>query len=148
MPTHGTSIIIKQIVVFISLSIGMAGPVFSKAPQTHDVPMFHNDDGLGLLQDCTFMKARADGTITDVPITVAGRSVGCITSIKSVAQVLYNLQESESTSISCLPSAELEWLEVLNFVIEYIDKQPKENLSTKPYGVWITDSLLAKYPCN
>ena len=55
---------------------------------THDVPAFHNDDGLGLLQDCTFMKARAIGAITDVPTTVAGRSVGCLTSIKSVAQLL------------------------------------------------------------
>jgi len=139
---------LKQFVIFMSLYLGMANLGFSNTPQTHDVPMFHNDDGLGLLQDCTFMKARANGTISDVPTTVAGRSVGCLSSIKSVAQVLYNLQESAKTPTSCLPSAELDWLDVLDFVIGYMEKQPKENLSTKPYGVWINDSLLEKYPCT
>jgi len=141
MQTHGISKTIKQIVVFISLSVGMAGPSFSNAPQTHDVPMFHNDDGLGLLQDCTFMKARADGVISGVPTIVAGRSVGCLSSIKSIAQVLYSLQGTASTSTSCLPSDNLDWLEVLGFVIGYMEKQPKNKLSTKSYGVWISDSL-------
>ena len=121
---------------------------FLNTPQTHDVPAFHNDDGLGLLQDCTFMKARAIGAIADVPNTVAGRSVGCLTSIKSIAQLLFSLQESENSSTSCLPSAELDWLDVLNFVIDYMEKQPKESLSTKPYGVWIYDSLREKYSCK
>jgi len=121
---------------------------YSNAPQTHDVPMFHNDDGLGLLQDCIFMKARADGTIMDVPTTVAGRSVGCLSSIKSVAQVLYHLQGNASSSTSCLPSAELDWLEILDYVINYMEKQAKEDLLAKPYGVWIHDSLHEKYPCN
>ena len=136
-----------QFAILMSLFFGMANASFSNAPQTHDVPAFHNDDGLGLLQDCTFMKARAIGAITDVPNTVAGRSVGCLTSIKSVAQLLFSLQESEN-STSCLPSAELDWLSVLDFVIDYMEKQPKEILSTKPYGVWINDSLREKYPCK
>jgi len=140
---------IWQFSILMSFCFGMASPGFSNTPQTHDVPAFHNDDGLGLLQDCTFMMARATRSITaDVPTTVAGRSVGCLTSIKSVAQLLFRLQESENTSISCLPSAELDWLDVLDFVIDYMEKQPKENLSTKLYGVWIYDSLREKYPCK
>jgi len=138
---------LKQFAILMILFFGMVNASFSNTPQTHDVPAFHNDDGLGLLQDCIFMKARAMGTITDVPATVAGRSVGCLTSIKSVAQLLFSLQESEN-STSCVPSAELDWLSVLDFVIEYMEKQPKENLSTKPYGVWINDSLREKYPCK
>jgi len=110
--------------------------------------MFHNDDGLGLLQDCTFMKARADGTLTEVPTTVAGRSVACLSSIKSVAQVLYSLQESENSAVSCLPSAELDWLEVLKHVVLYMDGQPKESLGGKTYGYWIMQSLNEKYPCK
>jgi len=94
------------------------------------------------------MKARAFGAITDVPNTVAGRSVGCLTSIKSVAQLLFSLQQSENSSKSCLPSVELDWLSVLDFVIDYMEKQPKESLSTKPYGVWISDSLHEQYPCH
>ena len=145
----GISKKIKQFLILMSLCFGMANPGFSNAPQTHDVPAFHNDDGLGLLQDCTFMKARATRSITsDVPTTVAGRSVGCLTSIKSVAQLLFSLQKSESLSTSCLPSAELDWLAVLDFVIGYMEKQPKEELLTKPYGVWIYDSLREKYPCK
>ena len=139
---------LKQIAILMSLYFGMANMSFSNTPQTDDVPAFHNDDGLGLLQDCTFMKARAIGTIANVPTTVAGRSVGCLTSIKSVAHLLFNLQDSESSSTSCLPSAELDWLDVLDFVIDYLEKQPNENLSTKLYGVWIYDSLREKYPCK
>ena len=140
---------LKQFAILISLCFSVASPGFSNTPQTHDVPAFHNDDGLGLLQDCTFMKARVRGSITsDVPTTVAGRSVGCLTSIKSVAQLLFSLQESESLSTSCLPSAELDWLSVLDYVIDYMEKQPKENLSAKPYGVWISDSLREQYPCK
>ena len=140
---------LKQFAILISLCFSVASPGFSNTPQTHDVPAFHNDDGLGLLQDCTFMKARARGSITsDVPTTVAGRSVGCLTSIKSVAQLLFSLQKSESLSTSCLPSAELDWLAVLNFVISYMEKQTEEDLLTRPYGVWIYDSLREKYPCK
>ena len=140
---------LKQLAILMTLCFGIAHPVSSNTPQTHDVPAFHNDDGLGLLQDCTFMKARATRSITsDVPTTVAGRSVGCLTSIKSVAQLLFSLQKSESLSTSCLPSAELDWLAVLDFVIGYMEKQPKEELLTKPYGVWIYDSLREKYPCK
>jgi len=84
------------------------------------------------------MKARAIGAITsDVPTTVAGRSVGCLTSIKSVAQLLFSLQQSENSSTSCLPSADLDWLSVLNFVIDYMEKQPKESLSTMVCGFTI-----------
>lgn len=140
---------LKQFSILISLCFAVVNPGFSNTPQTHDVPAFHNDDGLGLLQDCTFMKARATGSITsDVPTTVAGRSVGCLTSIKSVAQLLFSLQKSKSSSTSCLPSADLDWLAVLDFVIGYMEKQPKEDLLTKPYGVWIYDSLREKYPCK
>jgi len=139
---------LKQFAILISLCFGVVNPGFSNTPQTHDVPAFHNDDGLGLLQDCTFMRARAIGAITEIPTTVAGRSVGCLTSIKSVAQLLFSLQQSENSSSSCLPSAELDWLSVLDFVIGYMEKQPKDKLSTKPYGVWINDSLREKYPCK
>jgi len=140
---------LKQFSILISLCFAVVNPGFSNTPQTHDVPAFHNDDGLGLLQDCTFMKARATSSITsDVPTTVAGRSVGCLTSIKSVAQLLFSLQKSKSSSTSCLPSADLDWLAVLDFVIGYMEKQPKEDLLTKPYGVWIYDSLREKYPCK
>ena len=140
---------LKQFSILISLCFAVVNPGFSNTPQTHDVPAFHDDDGLGLLQDCTFMKARATGSITsDVPTTVAGRSVGCLTSIKSVAQLLFSLQKSKSSSTSCLPSADLDWLAVLDFVIGYMEKQPKEDLLTKPYGVWIYDSLREKYPCK
>ena len=140
---------LKQFSILISLCFAVVNPGFSNTPQTHDVPAFHNDDGLGLLQDCTFMKARATGSITsDVPSTVAGRSVGCLTSIKSVAQLLFSLQKSKSSSTSCLPSTDLDWLAVLDFVIGYVEKQPKEDLLTKPYGVWIYDSLREKYPCK
>ena len=137
----------KKIAIVISLYVGSISLCFSNTPQTHDVPAFHNDDGLGLLQDCTFMKAIANGTITDVPDTVTGRSVGCLSSIKSVAQILYSFQDSTSNSASCLPSAELDWLEVLNFVVAYMEKQPKDALSSKPYGVWIMHSLYEQYPC-
>ena len=139
---------LKQFAFLMILFFGMVNTSFSNTPQTHDVPAFHNDDGLGLLQDCTFMKARAMGTISDVPTTVAGRSVGCLSSIKSVAQLLFSLQETANSSTSCLPSADLDWLSVLDFVIDYMEQQPKESLSTKPYGVWINDSLREKYPCK
>jgi len=119
---------LKQFAILISLCFGVVNPGFSNTPQTHDVPAFHNDDGLGLLQDCTFMRA--------------------LTSIKSVAQILFSLQQSENLSTSCLPSADLNWLEVLDFVIGYMEKQPKDKLSTKPYGVWINDALREKYPCK
>jgi len=122
--------------MFLSLCLGVAGPGISNTPQTHDVPMFHNDDGLGLLQDCTLMQARANGTITEIPITVAGRSVGCLSSIKSIVQILYNLQETENTSASCLPSAELDWLPLLEYVVLYMERQPKGSLADKSYGVW------------
>jgi len=143
----GMNITSKQLAIYISLSIGLAGLGFSKTPQTHDVPMFHNDDGLGLLQDCTFMQARANGTLTDVPTTVAGRSVACLSSIKSVAQILYSLQESEHSVESCLPSVELDWLDVLEFVVLYLESQPRESLGGKSYGVWIMDALYEKYAC-
>ena len=144
----GISDALKPFAILISLCFGVANPGYSNIPQTHDVPAFHNDDGLGLLQDCTFMRARAIGAITEIPTTVAGRSVGCLTSIKSVAQLLFSLQQSADSSTSCLPSADLDWLDVLDFVIGYMEKQPKDKLSTKPYGVWINDSLREKYPCK
>jgi len=83
------------------------------------------------------MIARAEGMISDIPNTVAGRSVGCLSSIKSIVQVLYNLQGSETISASCLPSAELDWVEVMEHLVLYMESQPKESLSKKPYGVWI-----------
>ena len=137
-----------QLVVLVSLFIGMAGANSSDTLLIHDVPFFHNDDGLGLLQDCKLMKARADGTLTDVPNPVAGRSVGCLSSLKSVAHVLYSLQTTENSSASCLPSAELDWLELLEHVVLYMESQPEESLSEKPYGEWIKDSLYEKYPCK
>jgi len=139
---------LKHFVVIASLLFGIASLGFSNTPQTHDVPMFHNDDGLGLVQDCTFMKARVSGTITEVPTTVAGRSIGCLSSIKSVTQVLYDLQGSSTAPTICLPSVDLNWLEVLNFVITYMENQPEANLSNKSYGVWIKESLVEKYPCD
>jgi len=72
----GFSRTLTKLAFVMTVCIGMTGLGWSNTPQTHDVPMFHNDDGLGLLQDCTFMKARADGTLNDVPTTVAGRSAG------------------------------------------------------------------------
>jgi len=139
---------LRLFVIFMGLCFGLVNPGSSKTLQTHDVPAFHNDDGFGLLQDCTFMRARAIGAITEIPTTVAGRSVGCLTSIKSVAQLLFSLQITENASISCLPSADLDWLAVLDFIIGYLEKQPKDILSTKTYGVWIYDSLNEKYPCK
>jgi len=115
---------LKQFLLCTGIYIGMLGTAFSNTPQTHDVPMFHNDDGLGLLQDCTFMKARAEGTITEIPTTVAGRSVGCLSA-----------------------SAELDWFEVLQYVVVYMEKQSPESLVEKAYGLWILESLNSKYPC-
>jgi len=134
--------------MFVGIYLGLASLSFSATPQTHDVPMFHNDDGVGLLQDCTFMKAIAVGTITEIPTTVAGRSTSCLTSIKSVAQVLYHMQSSEEISNYCLPSAELDWLELLDFLIIYLEKQPAEMLPSQPYGVWIMRALKDKYACE
>jgi len=79
---------------------------------------------------------------------VAGRSVGCLSSIKSVAHVLYSLQGSEGSSASCLPSAELDWLEVLEHVVLYMESQEKDSLSESTYGEWIKFSLYEKYPCK
>jgi len=139
---------LRQMAILIVMCAGLTGPGFSKTPQTHDVPMFHNDDGLGLLQDCVLMKARAERAITEIPITVAGRSVACLSSIKSVAQILFSLQDVNSEKAgSCLPSADLEWLEVLEHVILYMESQPKDSLADKGYGVWIMQSLNNKYPC-
>jgi|GEM_PF-2985797 len=138
----------KRIAIVLSIYFSASSLCFSNTTQTEDVPGFHNDDGLGLLQDCTFMRAIANGSITDAPNTVHGRSVGCLSSIKSVAQVLYSHQESPNIPTSCLPSADLDWLEVLNSVIHYMEEQPKEILSSKPYGVWIMQSLNELYPCK
>jgi len=148
MRRTGMNEALKQWGIFMVLYAGIASLGMSNTPQTHDVPMFHNDDGLGLLQDCTFMKARADGTIIEVPTTVAGRSVGCLSAIKSIVQVLYSLQESEISTGSCLPSADLDWLAVLDHVVVYMQNQPIQDLSDKAYGIWIRDSLIDMYPCQ
>ena len=134
--------------MLIGVYIGLASFALSNTPQTHDVPMFHNDDGLGLLQDCTFMKAIAIGTITEIPTSVAGRSTACLTSIKSVAQILYHLQSSEDISNSCLPSAELDLFEFLDFLINYLEEQPDEMLPSQSYGVWIMEALNDRYACQ
>jgi len=127
MPKSHVGTPVKLVAMFMSLYFGAVSLCSSNTPQTHDVPAFHNDEGLGLLQDCTFMVAIANGT---------------------VAQVLYSLQESETNAVSCLPSVELNWLEVLSFVTKYMEDQPKENLSSKSYGVWIMHSLHELYPCK
>lgn len=128
--------------------LGLTSLSFAKVPQTHDVPMFHNDDGLGLLQDCELMRAIALGKITEIPTTVAGRSTSCLMSLKSVAHVLYSMQNTTGMSASCLPSADLDWLEVLEFVTDFMENQSADKLSAQPYGVWIMQALHAKYPCK
>jgi len=93
------------------------------------------------------MKARAERRITEIPIIAAGTPVTCLNSIKSAAQILFSLQELGSESVeSCLPSADLDWLEVLEHVILYMDSQPKDSLADKDYGYWIMQSLNNKYP--
>lgn len=119
-----------------------------RTPQTHDVPMFHNDDGLALLQDCTFMRAIAVGEITEIPTTVAGRSTSCLASIKSVAQVIYSIQRTANSPTSCLPSADLDWFDVLEFVTTFMETQSSESLPNQPYGVWIMQALQEKYACK
>ena len=130
------------------LYVAMPQPILANSLQTHDVPMFHNDDGLGLLQDCTFMHAIATGVITDIPTTVAGRSTSCLNSIKSIAQVMHSLQTTVKPVISCLPSADLDWFDVLEFVLSYMENQPAESLANKGYGVWIMQALNDKYSCQ
>jgi len=137
-----------RLLICIGCYLGLSNISFSTTPQTHDVPIFHNDDGLGLLQDCTFMKAIVLGTITEIPTSVAGRSTACLASLKSVAQILYHTQNSQEYSTYCLPSAELDWIELLDFQIEYLEKQPAELLPTQPYGVWIMQALNSKYACQ
>ena len=94
------------------------------------------------------MKAIAVGTITEIPTSVAGRSTACLTAIKSVAQVLYQLQNSEGFIKSCLQSAELGLFEFLDFLINYLEKQPAEELPNRPYGVWIMRALNDRYVCE
>jgi len=94
------------------------------------------------------MKAIAIGTITEIPTSVAGRSTACLTSIKSVAQILYHMQSSEDNSKYCLPSADLDWFELLDFLISYLEEQPAEVLPSQPYGVWILRALNEKYACK
>lgn len=138
----------KLLTFIIVYCFGLMNLSYSQTPQTHDVPMFHNDDGLALLQDCAFMRAIAVGKITEIPTTVAGRSTSCLASIKSVAQVIYSIQNTAHSPTTCLPSADLDWFEVLEFVISFMKMRPIENLPKQPYGVWIMQALQEKYPCK
>jgi len=61
--------------------------------------------------------------------------------------VLHSLQESENPPASCLPSVDLDWLAVLEYVVEYMESQPKNILAEKTYGAWIMHALYEKYPC-
>ena len=149
----GQTLTAKGVLIALILALSLIRPspaetFRTQTPQPHDVPMFHNDDGLGLLQDCTFMHAIATGVITDIPTTVAGRSTSCLNSIKSIAQVMYSLQTTVKPVVSCLPSADLDWFDVLEFVLSYMENQPAESLAIKGYGVWIMQALNDKYSCQ
>lgn len=139
---------LKLSMLLLLLAVGVPSKSDSRIPLIHDVPAFHNDDGLGLLQDCTFMRAIANGTISEFPSTVAGRSTACLTSIKSVAQVLQHLQTTSSALTNCVPPIELNWLEILDYVTNYMESQSTEALSKQPYGVWIMQALQEKFPCK
>lgn len=125
----------------------MTKPSLADTPQTHDVPMFHNDDGLGVLQDCRFMRAIAVGKITEIPTTVNARSTNCIASIKSAVQVLHHIQSVNDKPMTCIPSVELDWLEVLYYVTAFMEEQEAKSLPARSYGVWIMHALQKMYPC-
>ena len=110
--------------------------------------MFHNDDGLGLLQDCRLLRAIAAGKITDIPTTVNARSTNCLASIKSIVQVVYSLQISNQMDTICIPTAELDWLVVVEYVTSYLENQPPQPLANEPYGVWIMQAISEKYLCK
>jgi len=120
----------------------------SNTPQTHDVPPFHNDDGFGLLQDCQFLRAIANGEITDIPTTVNTRSTNCLASIKSVVHVLYSLQNTNDNLQVCIPSDELDWLEELTHITAFLEEQPRNELENGRYGNWIVKALSNTYPCT
>lgn len=138
----------KPHVMILCLCLGITKLTLASTLQTHDVPMFHNDDGLGLLQDCRFMRAIAVGEITEIPKTVNARSTNCLASIKSVVQVIYNVQNSSHMPTTCIPSIELDWFKVLEYVTTYMENQPSESIAKKSYGVWIMHAIRKKYPCK
>ena len=138
----------KHFAIVLGLYLGMSTLSLADTPQTHDVPMFHNDDGLGLLQDCRFMQAIAVGEITEIPTTVNARSTNCLASIKSVVQVIYSVHKSSRVPVICIPTDDLDWLEALESVITFIERQPPEALKNESYGVWIMKAFREKYPCK
>lgn len=140
--------LVQLLTIFMVFYLGPAKLVLADTPQTHDVPMFHNDDGLGLLQDCRFMRAIAVGQIKEIPATVNARSTNCLASIKSVVQVVYSVQKSIRMPTICIPSVELDWLEVLEYVTTFMKNQPPETLANESYGVWIMHAIREKYPCK
>jgi len=139
---------IQLLAVFLCINTGLVRVALAETPQTHDVPMFHNDDGLGLLQDCIFLKAIADGKIKHVPETVNARATNCLASIKSVLQVIYRLNEFGGTPAICIPSIEPDWYEILEYVTAFMQKQPDARLGEASYGVWIMRALRERYPCH
>lgn len=138
----------RLLAILLGLYLGITKLSLANTPQTHDVPMFHNDDGLGLLQDCRFMRAIAVGEITEIPTTVNARSTNCLASIKSVVQVIYSVQNSNIMPTTCVPSVELDWFETLEYVTKFMENQPTESLENESYGIWIMLAIQEKYPCE
>ena len=134
--------------IVLSIGPGLARLALAETPQTHDVPMFHNDDGLGLLQDCIFLKAIANGKISEVPTTVNARSTNCLAAIKSVLQVIYSLEKSSGKPEICIPSIEPDWYDILEHVTAFMQKQSDNRLGETTYGVWIMRALRERYPCS
>ena len=133
--------------VFLLVCIALSDISSADIPQTHDVPLFHNDDGLGLLQDCRLMRAIAVGEITEIPSTVNARSTNCLASIKSILQLMYSMKHSATFPATCIPSIEQDWLEVLQYVTGFMENQAPEILASKSYGEWIMLAIQEKYPC-
>lgn len=140
--------VIKLLAVSPILYLLITMQSLADTPQTQDVPLFHNDDGLGLLQDCRFMRAIAVGEITEIPTSVNARSTNCLASIKSIVQVIYNVHDTNTMSTICIPSVEPDWFEVLEYVTAFMEDQASESLKTKSYGVWIMNALQEKYQCK
>ena len=140
--------LVSLVTISLVLYFGTTISSLANTPQTHDVPMFHNDDGLGLLQDCRFMQAIAVGEITEIPTTVNARSTNCLASIKSVVQVIYSAHNAGQLPTICIPSVELDWFEVLEYVTTFLGDQTPETLESKSYGVWIMQALQEKYQCK
>ncbi len=136
-----------HLVIISVICLGRASLSSADTLQTHDVPMFHNDDGLGLLQDCRFMRAIALGEITEIPTTVNARSTNCLASIKSVVQIAFSMKNTGNTPVTCIPSIEPDWFEVLDHVTMFLENQTPETLATETYGVWILRAVEEQYPC-